>query len=286
MLGFLRRLRLGDRRVYDVPEWVSAAGADWPDSILDAVVTDRFFAKQGRSISRWTRGPLVVYLKRHYRLPRWHGILAALWPSANWSPGWQEHVHLQIAERLGVPVPRVVAAAEYIRPGGQLQSMLAVEELSGMIPLHEAIPLAARRLAPADFAKWKRGLIAEMVRLTRLLHDDAWFHKDLYLCHFYIPDADTIRPPIDWIGRVHMIDFHRLARHPITRTWWTAKDLGQLLYSSDVDGVSARDRVRFWKLYSGRKTPIRSLVRRIALIRARNHAQHNQRRPQLPAKAA
>ena len=41
----------------------------------------------------------------------------------------------------------------------------------------------------------------------------------------------------------------RLARHPVAGWWWQAKDLAQLLYSSDVAGVTARDRVRFWKLY-------------------------------------
>jgi heptose I phosphotransferase len=46
-----------------------------------------------------------------------------------------------------------------------------------------------------------------------------------------------------------MIDLHRLARHPVTAVWWRTKDLAQFLYSSDVPGVTARDRVRFWKLY-------------------------------------
>jgi len=29
-----------------------------------------------------------------------------------------------------------------------------------------------------------------------------------------------------------MIDFHRLAHHSVTRSFWISKDLGQLLYSS------------------------------------------------------
>jgi len=285
-MSVFQRLRHGCQRVFAAPEWTARTGENWTATILDLAVSDRFFTKQGRSIARWSlpNSNLVVYLKRHFRLPRWQGLLTALLPSSRWSPGWGEHHNLETARRLGIPVPRVLAAAEFLRPGGHLQSMLAVEELTGMLPLHEAIPLAARRLTAPAFALWKRGLVAEMVRLVRLMHDGHWFHKDLYFCHFYIPEADTIRPPADWTSRVHMIDFHRLRRHAATSLWWQAKDLGQLLYSSDVEGVAPRDRARFWKLYTqGRKA---ALVRSIVLMRARNNHGHNERRPQAPIKAA
>jgi heptose I phosphotransferase len=228
----------------------------------------------------------VVYLKRHFQLPRWRGLLTALFPWLRLSPGWAEHHNLRIASDLGIPTPRVVAAGEFLRPGGHLQSVLAVEELTGMIALHEAIPLASRRLPPAAIAKWKRGLVLEIASLTRLMHERSWFHKDLYLCHFFIADADTVRIPETWTGRVTMIDFHRLGRHPLTSPWWTAKDLGQLLYSSDVDGVTARDRLRFWRVYAKAPTMWSNLIRRISILRANNHRGHNARKPQAPKKAA
>src|SRR5205807_2420776 len=146
------------------------------------------------------------------------------------------------------PVPDVVAAGEFLRPLGKLQSMLAIEELSGMLALHQAIPLAARRLSDANFRIWKAGLAREMARLTRFLHERHYYHKDLYLCHFYMPETDTAAVPA-WPGLVHMIDFHRLGHHPLTSPWWRVKDLGQLLYSSDVPGVDIRDRLRFWRYY-------------------------------------
>lgn len=276
-----QRLARGARRVRQRPEWVRFAGADWADKIMQAAVTDRFHAKQGRSTGRWVlqngAGRLSVYLKRHYRLPWWRGVLAALWPDAGWSPALAEWQHLEWARAQGMPVPNAVAAGEYIGPWGRLQSVLAVEELTDMLPLHEAVPAAARRLTSADFARWKRGLVAEMARLTRLLHDRRWFHKDLYLCHFYIHREDTRTLPC-WRGRVHVIDLHRLAHHPWTWRVWQVKDLAQLLYSSEVEGVTVRDRLRFWRLYLGAaEGTVGRWLRWCIVVKWRRYRRHNAR---------
>jgi hypothetical protein len=242
--------------IHQSADWPAFAGVDWARTILTVPVTDRFHAKQGRSIGRWTLTDsegreLVVYLKRHFELPRRHGLLARLFPGSAWSPGLQEWEHLNRAAAAGLPVPRAVATGEFRGPGLKLQSFLAVEELTGMLALHEAVPLAHTRLAPSAFASWKRGLIRELARLARELHRHRLFHKDLYLCHFYIAEADTSTPPDAWRGRVVMIDFHRLGRHRLGWQWYVSKDLAQFLYSSEVPGIDAKDRLRFWKLYRG-----------------------------------
>ena len=155
-----------------------------------------------------------------------------------------------------------------------------------MLPLHEAVPLAQQRMSSSAFVAWKRGLTAELVRLSRLLHDRSWFHKDLYFCHFYLPEGATYQTPTNWPGQVYAIDFHRLARHRLSWPWWLAKDLGQLLYSSNVAGVTARDRLRFWRLYTHARCGFwMRLVRRVVELRARTNQRHNQRRPQLPKAA-
>jgi heptose I phosphotransferase len=252
--SFWRRLLFGVRRVRQQPYWPDFAGPDWADRIMGEPVTDRFHAKQGRTIARWALRAggrnLTVYLKRHYRLPWWSGLLALLRPDGRWSPALQEWEHLEWARAEGLPVPTAAAGGEFIGPWGRFQSFLAVEELTGMLPLHEAVPAAAARLDPAAFRRWKRGLIREMAAVTLALHRRRRFHRDLYLCHFYVAADDTRRVP-DWAGRVRLIDLHRLARHRWTWRWWRIKDLAQLLYSSDVPGVTARDRLDFWRVYLG-----------------------------------
>ncbi len=275
-----RRLFRGVRRLRQQPAWDQFAGPHWADRIMQIAVTDRFHAKQGRSIGRWVLESgdrrLAVYLKRHYRVPWWRGLLALLRPDAGWSPAFQEWDHLEWARAHGLPVPAAVASGEYIGPWGRLQSFLAVEELAGMVPLHEAIPAAARCLDPLTFQRWKHGLIAELARLTRRLHQRRWFHKDLYLCHFYIAGQDTRCLP-NWQGRVQMIDFHRLGHHPWTPLWWQAKDLAQLLYSSAIEGVSARDRLRFWHVYhqGGYRRRRPRLLRWLLQLRAWRYRHHN-----------
>ena len=82
---------------------------------------------------------------------------------------------------------------------------------------------------------------------------------------------------VEWIGRVAMIDLHRLGHHPITAPWWRLKDLAQLLYSTDVPGVTARDRLRFWRLYAGaaRRRGLGPWLKRLILVRWRNYQGHN-----------
>lgn len=283
--SFWSRWTRGVCRLRQRSDWVGFVGPDWPDRIMDTAVTDRFHMKQGRSTGRLVlHGPearrLSVYLKRHHRLPWWKGMLATLFPRGRWFPAFQEWEHLEWARGVGVPVPEVVAAGEYVGPWGRLCSFLAVEELADMAPVNEAVPLAASRLSPADFRQWKRGLIAEMARLTRLLHDRFRFHKDLYLCHFYIARSDTAAADLPWRGRVFLIDLHRLGRHPWTWLWWRTKDLSQLLYSSEIPGIDARDRLTFWRRYreAGPRRMSDRWLLRLVLFKWSRYRRHNERR--------
>ncbi|HJT77082.1 MAG TPA: lipopolysaccharide kinase InaA family protein, partial [Gemmataceae bacterium] len=287
-----QRLFRGARRLRQQPYWEQFAGPGWAERILTVPVTDRFHAKQGRTIGRWVVEAdgrrLVVYLKRHYRLPWWRGLLAALAPDACWSPALQEWEHLEWARSRGLPVPVAAAGGEFIGPWGRLQSFLAVEELTGMLALHEAVPAAADRLDAATFRRWKRGLAEELAALTLALHRQRWYHKDLYLCHFYIAEEDTARLPPSWRGRVRVIDLHRLGHHPRTWLWWQAKDLGQLLYSSDVPGIDARDRLHFWRRYRADAGLGRSgrWLDWVIRLRAWNYHRRHERRVSDRARAA
>ena len=224
--------------------------ADLAETVMDLESRDRLHAKQGRSTARVVfhsaTGPLPVYLKRHYRLP-WRARLAALVrPAGKHSPGAAEWAHLERVRAMGVRVPEVVAAGERIGPWGALRSFLLVAELTGSEPLHEALPALAGTLGPGDFSALKRALASEMAEIAATLHWHRVFHKDLYLCHFFL-DMGRLDPGE---RKLALIDLHRLGEHRLCPDRWRWKDLGQLLFSTvGVPGINDRDRLRFWARY-------------------------------------
>jgi heptose I phosphotransferase len=265
------RLVRGVRWSWIDPRYRPALPPDLDASVMTLEAVDRLHVKQGRSTARVVfssavesipgtagirspgnsaspPGPLTVYLKRHFRLP-WPTRLAALVdPAGRHSPGAAEWSHLERARSLGVPVPDVVATGERIGPWARLQSYLMVAELTGSLELNLALPELAVELGPLELAAFKRRLVPEMARITAALHRACVFHKDLYLCHFYLDrrrhagDAKEVR--------LALIDLHRLAEHRLWPDRWRWKDLGELLYSTaGVAGIDDRDILRFWKHY-------------------------------------
>jgi heptose I phosphotransferase len=275
--SLLERLTKGTRWIWLSEDYRGALPADLPATVMDIQSTDRLHAKQGRSTARvrfdspW--GPLSVYLKRHTALP-WTARLAALVdPSGRHSPAAAEFAHLEEARKLGVAVPEVVAAGETIGPWGRLQSFLMVAELTGRRELNELLPSLKTRLGENEFTRLKRELIVEMAEITARLHRESMFHKDLYLCHFFLDEAAAGVPG----KRLTLIDLHRLGRHRRTAFRWRRKDLGQLLYSTiGMDGIDDRDRLRFWMHYrkrTGLKRP--DAERRAVIAKAGRYLRHN-----------
>lgn len=275
-MTLLERLANGHRWSWRSDRHSDRLPVDLDDTVMAIESGDRLHAKQGRSTCRVRfdapERPLVVYLKRHYRLPWSTRLRALLDPAGLHSPAGAEWRHLRRARDLGVPVPEAVAAGERLAPGGGLQSYLMVEELTGRLPLHEAVPLLATTLDPSAFAHWKRRAIAGMVDLSARLHEAGCFHQDLYLCHFYVD-------PTDPEARLSLIDLHRLASRPRSAIWWRGKDLGQLLFSTvGVAGIDDRDRLRYWRGYR-RRMGLRwpGLDRRLATFKAGRYLDHNRK---------
>jgi heptose I phosphotransferase len=253
--------------------------ADFGCTVMSLESRDRYHAKQGRSTARLvlktTDQPLSVYLKRHFRLP-WPTRVAALFhPAGRHSPAAAEWAHLERVRALGIDVPVVVAAGEHIGPRADLHSFLMIAELSGCTALSESLPHLAARLDALTFVRLKRRVVVEMARITATLHTARVFHKDLYLCHFFLDPAGEETGSVS--PRVALIDLHRLQEHRMWSDWWRWKDLGQLLFSTyGAPGITEIDRLRFWRSYcrlAGIKRP--RWHARLVRLRAARYLEHN-----------
>jgi heptose I phosphotransferase len=247
---FWSRLVRGSRWTWCADEYRALLPAELESSVMTLPAHDRHHAKQGRSTGRLRfdtpAGTLSVYIKRHYQLAWPERLGALLNPAGLHSPAAAEWARLGQARALGIRVPDPVAAGERIGPWGSLQSFLMVAELEGCQALNEVLPTLAESLEPKAFAKLKRQLAEEIAEITARLHRARLFHKDLYLCHFFL----DLRPGALPGERLSLIDLHRLGRHPIMAPRWRIKDLGELLFSTfAVPQIQPRDRLRFWMHY-------------------------------------
>jgi Lipopolysaccharide kinase (Kdo/WaaP) family len=278
-----QRLVQGVRWSWIDPRYRAVLPPDLDATVMAIDSRDRLHAKQGRSTARVVFHPaadepersVAVYLKRHYRLPWLSGIAALFNPAGRHSPGAAEWAHLEQARALGVPVPDVVATGERIGPWACLQSYLMVAELTACQELNVALPELALELGSESFATVKRRLVAEMARITATLHSARIFHKDLYLCHFYLDRACLQADSQD--VRLSLIDLHRLGEHRYWSDRWRWKDLGQLLYSTEgVAGIDRGDILRFWSHYR-REVALRwpRWQARMIQLKARRYLEHN-----------
>ena len=274
-LGFLDRLVRGTRRTWLSERHTGALPPDLADTVMAIESADRYHAKQGRSTARVRfdapGGGLSVYLKRHDQLPWTSRLAALLHPEGDHSPATTERRHLELARSLGIRVPEVVAAGEEIGPWGRLRGFLMVTELVGADEVNLVIPRLAASLETAAFARFKREVVIEMAEIAARLHAARSFHKDLYLCHYFL---DPSKPAGQ---RLTLIDLHRLGRHRWTAWRWRWKDLGQLLYSTEgVAGIDYRDRLRFWKHYRARMGLRRPRAEALAIrSKAARYLAHN-----------
>jgi heptose I phosphotransferase len=257
--------------------WTNVVSPHDEENIMQWQATNDFHEKQGRSTGRLVlgEGKFIIYLKRHWKLPWWQGLLARWWPHHPWSPGAQEWQRLQWAKSQGFNVPEPLAMGQIVGPGYKLQSYLAIRELTGMLALHEAIPMAYAQMPAAQFEVWKHKLLERMANIARKLHGLNHYHKDLYLCHYYVnrPSVQQTDP-----GELALIDLHRLGEHRWFGLRWQIKDLAQLFFSMwGVAGLEGADRLTFFQHYRQKQNLSRSdqWLFLAAMRKAERYAHHN-----------
>jgi len=193
---------------------------DGPGALFVARPSATLRAVPGRETFAWPEGsepPLVV---KRYRgdlaRDRWYDRLHG---HAGRSPGRREYENLVALAAEGLPVPRALGWAEEA-DGSSLVVMARVP--------HGA-HLRDRLLAGEDAGPWLERLVPLVVRL----HEQGWYHRDLYLQHW-----------VEGPGGPVLLDVGRARRQARPRRRWFLKDLAALEHSAPA-AVGPATRLRF-----------------------------------------
>ncbi|KAF0862549.1 lipopolysaccharide core heptose(I) kinase RfaP [Pseudomonas sp. LD120] len=155
----------------------------------------------------------------------------------------QEWRALERLHQAGVPTMTAVAYGERGRNPADQHSFIVTEELAPTVSLEDfSFDWIKQPPAPA----LKRALIAEVARMTGMMHRAGVNHRDCYICHFLL---HTDRPITPGELKLSLIDLHRAQTRPKITLRWRNKDLAALYFSALDIGLTRRDKLRFLKGY-------------------------------------
>ncbi len=173
----------------------------------------------------------------------------------------QEWLALERLHEVGVPTMTAVAYGERGSNPADQHSFIVTEELAPTVSLEDfSIDWVKQPPEP----RLKRALIAEVARMTGMMHRAGVNHRDCYICHFLL---HTDKPVTADDLKLSVIDLHRAQTRPAITRRWRNKDLAALYFSALDIGLTRRDKLRFLKGYF--QQPLRQILRDEAPLLAR-----------------
>jgi heptose I phosphotransferase len=170
----------------------------------------------------------------------------------------QEWRAVQRLHEVGVPTMTAVAYGERGRNPAAQHSFIVTEELA---PTESLEDYSINWRAQPPEPRLKRALIAEVARMTGMMHRAGVNHRDCYICHFLL-HTDT---PVTFDDfKLSVIDLHRAQTRARITTRWRNKDLAALYFSALDIGLTRRDKLRFLRGYFQR--PLRQVLQEEARL--------------------
>ncbi|MFQ5429837.1 MAG: lipopolysaccharide kinase InaA family protein [Phycisphaerae bacterium] len=219
----------------------------------------------------------VFYLKRYLRPPMREQLRRIAEVGLKHGSGWREMHFIKRLTLLGIPTLRAVAFGQKMRGVIEKKSFAITEAIDGQ-SLERVAEAAARNPGAAPAWTQRREIIRQLAFITRRLHENRLYHRDLYLCHVFLANNT------DGAVVLRLIDLARMIEKPRNPDRWRIKDLAALDYSAPASVVTRADRVRFLYDYdanlAGRpagRAALRALARSVR-SRARRMARHDAKR--------
>ena len=172
----------------------------------------------------------------------------------------QEWKAIERLKEVGVPTMTAVAYGEKGSNPADQHSFIVTEELAPTVSLED---FSINWLKQPPEPALKRALIAEVARMTGMMHRGGVNHRDCYICHFLL-HIDKPVTAADF--KLSIIDLHRAQTRPAITQRWRNKDLAALYFSALDIGLTRRDKLRFLKGYF--QQPLRQILAEEAALLA------------------
>jgi len=164
----------------------------------------------------------------------------------------QEWLAIQRLQEVGVPTMTAVAYGEKGSNPADQHSFIVTEELAPTVSLED---LSMDWIKQPPVPVIKHALIAEVARMTGMMHRAGVNHRDCYICHFLL---HTDKPLVADDFKLSVIDLHRAQVRSKIPLRWRNKDLAALYFSALDIGLTQRDKLRFLKGYF--QQPLRQIL--------------------------
>jgi len=214
----------------------------------------------GRQTILFSHGHKNYYIKSHTGVG-WREILKNLSYLKKPVIGAQNEWHgIHHLDRINIKTMTPAGYGMVNRNPARRKSFIITEALEDTISLEEYCGQWKTRPPHGENEiRFKRWLIDQLARITRLMHNSGANHRDYYLIHFLLrkgfDENGTLSPEK---SHLFLIDLHRMQLRKHTPYRWRVKDVAGLYFSSMDTGLSTRDLYRFMSLYMGK--PLRNTL--------------------------
>ena len=199
------------------------------------------------------------YLKRFVHPPFRRQMQRWLSGTPRWSTAGIEWRNARQLADAGITAAEPIAFGQEVAGVWERRSFILLGEVAGQslerwLPVY--LPAATRD--PHKQARRKR--LERLARFVARFHRAGFVHRDLYLSHLFM---DAGGADVAGEGEFCLIDLQRVFRPRWRRRRWVVKDLAALNFSTPLERVNARERMRFLYRYvrdSGYSGSVRSLA--------------------------
>jgi len=183
---------------------------------------------------------LVLFLKRNWKPYKKDRLTTFLRRGKVWSIARQEWENSLALQRAGLTTAALVAYGEDCGLLWEKFSFILTEAATGRQTVQDF-------LKNCRDAKLRRRVLEELARTIRKMHDAGLASPDLFTRHLFVDETAT-PPAFCFIDMARLDSVKTLSDH--TR----ARDLAALHVTAPLRFVSMRERMRFMKICTGRKT--------------------------------